>query len=179
MARNSIHDPNQPSLPGFEGTGREAVSQMYDEYKKVDRALRNIIRTSPARPGVEDEFELCQEIASNLGREIKNSGLSRDEFVDRVNEFFGRTEERYQLKACRKPLTRADVDKWISDFKIRPIDSYYLYAFQHILDFGVVNTIVGAVGGQVVSQEDRRLLALARIGELEARIRDAKKTLRK
>ena len=179
MARKSIHDPNQCCLPGFEDTGKEAVSQMYHEYKKVDRALRNMIRTSPARPGVEDEFELCQEIASNLGREIKNAGISRDEFADRVNDFFGRTEERYQLKECRKPLARADVDKWISDFKIRPIDSYYLYAFQHILDFGVINTIVGAIGGQVVSQEDRRLLALAHIGELEARIRDAKKTLQK
>lgn len=179
MARRTIHDPNQPMLPGFEGAGKEAICQVYDEYKKMDQALRNIIKTNPARPGVEDEYELCQDIGVALMQEIRESGISRDDFADRVNEFFGRTEERYALKKCRKPLTKADVDKWISDSANRPVHGYYLFAFQHVLDgFGVTNSIVGAKGGQVMSQEERRLLALAQLSELEARLRETKKALK-
>jgi len=177
MARKSIHDPNQLTLPGFEA-GKEAICQVYDEYKKMDRALRDIIKTNPVRPGEENEFELCQAIGTALMLEIRESGLSRDEFVDKVNEFFGRTNERYALKECRKPLTRADVEKWISDYTKRPVPAYYLFAFQHILGFGVINDIVGATGGQVTSQEERRVLALAQLGELEARIRDTRKVLK-
>ena len=170
MARRTSHDPNQPMVPGFEGAGKEAICQVYDEYKKMDQALRSIIKTNPARPGVEDEYELCQE--------IRESGISRDDFAGRGNVFFDRTEERYALKKCRKPLTKADVDKWISDSANRPVHGYYLFAFQHVLDgFGVTNSIVGAKGGEVMSQEDLRLLALAQLSELEARLRETKKAL--
>ncbi|WP_321495601.1 hypothetical protein [uncultured Desulfobacter sp.] len=179
MTRKSIHDPNQPPLPGFDGPGKEAICQVYDEYKKMDQTLRDIIKDKPARPGVEDEYELCQEIGVALMQEIRESGMSRDDFADKVNEFFGRTEERYALKECRKPLTKADVDKWISDSANRPLHGYYLFAFQHVLGgFGVTNSIVGAKGGQVMSQEERRLLALAQIGELKNRIREAEKALK-
>ncbi len=96
----------------------------------------------------------------------------------RVNLFFGRTDERYKLGACRKPLTLDDVDKMISEAAKRPLHAYYLFAFQHILGFGMINSIAGARGGQVVSQEDQRLMALTRIGELKSKIRDAEKTLK-
>lgn len=174
----SIHDKNQPLLPGFDGTRKEAVTQVYEDYAKMGRTLQDIIRESPARPETENEFELCNEIAVLLNQGIRDSGMSRDEFAEEVNLFLGRTDDRHKFGECRKPLTRADIEKWISDAPARPIHAYYLYAFQHILGFGVANGIVGAKGGQVVSQEDRRLLALAQIGELEARIRDAKKVLK-
>ncbi len=174
----SIHDPNQPLLPGFDETGKKAVGRVYNELKKFDRALSDIIETHPVRPGVEDEYEICQEIAISLKREIRDSGLSRDEFADEVNVFFGRTEDRHKLDECRKPLTGKDIDKIISDTRGRPLHAYYLYAFQHVLGFGMANAIVGAKGGQVVSQEDRRLLALARIGDLKTKIQEAEKTLK-
>ncbi|MCG8643210.1 MAG: hypothetical protein MI862_26025, partial [Desulfobacterales bacterium] len=82
------------------------------------------------------------------------------------------------LKRCRKPLAVTDIEKWFSDTANRPIHAYYLYAFQHVLGFGVANGIVSAKGGKVMSQEDRRLLALAQIGELEIKMREAKKALK-
>lgn len=179
MARKSIHDKNQPSLPGFEGNGKEVISEVYQYCKTANQKLKEIIKTHPARPGVEDEYEICLEVAVALKQEIRDSGLSRDEFAEEVNVFFGRTDERHKLDECRKPLTGGDVDKMISDSKTRPIHCYYLFAFQHVLGFGITNTIVGAKGGHIVSQEDRRLLALAQIGELESKMRDAKKTLTK
>ena len=178
MARKNKNDKNQPPLPGFGNSRKEAVTLFYEDYERMGQTLQAIIKTSPARPGTEDEFELCNEIGVALSQGIRDSGMSRDEFADAVNLFFGRTEERYKLKECRKPLTKADIDKWISDAPGRPIHAYYLYAFQHILGFGVVNGIVGANGGQVMSQEDRRLLALAQIGELKARLSEAEKVLK-
>ena len=174
----SIHAKDQPLLPGFDGTRKEAVTQVYQDYEKMGRTLQDIIRESPERPDSENEFELCNEIAVLLNQAIRDSGMTRDEFADEVNAFLCRTEERHKLGECRKPLTKTDIEKWISDARTRPIHAYYLYAFQHVLGFGIANGIVGAKGGQVVSQEDRRLLALAQIGELEMRIRDAKKALK-
>lgn len=176
--KDYLHKDSLP-LPGFEGAGKEAVGLVYDELKKVDRELQRIIKTHPVRPCVENEFELCQEIAVSLKQEIRESGLSREQFADAVNQYFGRTDERHKLGECRKPLTKDDIDKTISDAPGRPIHAYYLYAFQHILGFGVADTIVGAKGAQVVSQEDRRLLALARINDLEVQLRAARKTLKK
>lgn len=179
MARKkTIHDKNQPLLPGFEAAGKQAVGGIYNELKKVDRALREIIETRPQRCGVEDEYEVCQEIGIALKQEIRESGLSRQEFAEEVNAFFGRTEQRHKLGECRKPLTDTDVDKIISDTANRPLHAYYLFAFSHILGFGMLNVIAAARGGQVVSQEDRRLMALAQIGELKVKIRDAEKTLK-
>jgi len=179
MARKSIHDKDQPSLPGFEGNGKEVIKEVYQYCKTANQKLKDIIKTHPVRPGVEDEYEICLEIAVALKLEIRESGLSRDALAEEVNIFFGRTEDWYNLGKCRKPLTGSDVDKMISDSKTRPIHCYYLYAFQHVLGFGITNAIVGAKGGHIVSQEDRRLLALAQIGELESKMRDAKKTLQK
>ncbi len=174
---------DQPPLPGFGGGGyKQAVNQVYEEYKKVDQALQDIVRVNPARPGIEDEFELCQEIAIALKQDLRESGISREVFCDEVNLYLGRSEERYKQdpRLCRKPLTETDLQKIISNPVDYPLKAYYLFAFQHTLGgFGIVNAIVGAKGGKVMSEEDRKLFALAKIGELKAQLQQFEKQLKK
>lgn len=175
----SIHDKNQLMLPGFDGSKREAVSVVYEDYKKVGRRLEDILNTKPPRPDTEDEFELSQELAIALKQEIRASGMSREAFADRVNEFFGRTKERKERGECRTLLTRAMVDKMIAEPKEYPIHCYHLYAFQHVLGFGIINAIVGAKGGKVMSEEDQNMLALIEINELKARLIATEKVLKR
>jgi len=169
---------NEPPLPGF--SFRENVSQMMKEYKEVGEALNNMICTGPIRHEMENEFELCHEIAVSLKQELRNMGISRDEFCDQVNEYLGRTQDRYQQTPpmCRKLLTKAMLDKMISDPVNYPLDAYYLFAFQHVSKgFGVMNTIVGAVGARVVSREDSHKIAMIRAQEFREKAQKLEKNI--
>lgn len=169
---------NEPPLPGFEH--KQAVNEMYKEYKQMDLALQDMISTFPARPDVESEFELCQEIAVALKQELRESGKSREDFCDEVNLFLGRSEGNYKQDPplCRKPLAKPTLDKMISDPVNYSIDCYYLFAFQHVLKgFGVINTIVSAKDARVMSGEDRKLITLARLRELKEKVQRLEKNL--
>ena len=169
---------NEPPLPGF--SYRENVQQVMKEYKAVGEALGNMIEIGPVQHEVESEFELCQEIAVALKQELRTFGLSREEFCDQVNEYLGRTPERYEQNPplCRSPLTKATLDKMISDPIGHPIHSYYLFAFQHVFGgFGVVNAIIGSKGAKVVTGEDLRKIALIKAQEFRQRAQNLEKSL--
>ncbi|MCP3942192.1 MAG: hypothetical protein GY710_12000 [Desulfobacteraceae bacterium] len=181
MGKKKDQFKGQLTLPGFDGTYKQAVNNVYKEYKKVDQALQDIIQVGPDRPAIENEFELCQELAIALKQELRESGMSRDQFCDGVNEFLGRTEKDYAQNPplCRKPLTKTSVDKMISDPTNYLIHAYHLFAFQHVLKgFGITNTIIAAKGGRVMSEEDQKLFTRAKIGELKTQLMQFEKELR-
>lgn len=168
----------EPPLPGF--SFKENMTQMLKEYKEVGEALHNMIATGPVQHEMENEFELCQEIAIALKQELRSSGMSRETFCDLVNEYLGRTAERYKQKPplCRKPLAKTTLDKMISDPINNPIHSYYLFAFQHVMkSFGVVNAIIGVSGARVVSGEDLRRFALVKAKEFREKAQQLEKNI--
>ena len=168
---------NEPPLPGF--SFRENVSQMMKEYKEVGEALNNMIDVGPVQHEMENEFELCHEIAVALKQELRAAGISRDTFCDQVNEYLGRTQERYKATPplCRKPITKTMLDKIISDPVNYPLDAYYLFAFQQVGGFGVLNAIAGAVGAQVVSREDLHKIAIIRAQEFREKAQKLEKDI--
>lgn len=176
--RKKDWDKNEPPLPGL--SFNENVNQMMQEYKEIGEALNNMIDVGPVLHEMENEFELCQEIAIALKQELRASGLSRPIFCDQVNEYLGRTEERYKAKPalCRRPLSVDSLNKMISDPIDYPIHSYYLFAFQHVLNgFGVVSAIIGAEGAMVVSGEDRRKIAMVKAKEFREKAQQLEKNL--
>jgi len=169
---------NEPPLPGF--GFKDNLNQMMKEYKAVGDALNDIVNAGPVRQEAENEFELCQEIAMALKQELRSSGISRETFCDLVNEYLGRTEERYKQTPplCRKPLAKTTLDKMISDPINYPLDSYYLFAFQHIFkSFGVVNAIIGAVDAKVVTGDDRRKIMILKAQEFREKAQLFEKNL--
>ena len=169
---------NEPPLPGF--GFQDNVSQVMKDYKEVGQTLDTMLSMGPTPHDMENEFELCQEIAIALKQELRGLGVSREEFCDKVNEYLGRTQDRYKQTPplCRKPITKATLDKMISDPINYPFDAYYLFAFQHISKgFGVVNGIVGVVGAQVVSGEDLRRIALLKAQKLREQAQSLEKNL--
>lgn len=178
MPRKKNFGTDEPPLPGF-GYQKE-VNEVMNQYKDIGETLGTMLSAGPEQHERENEFELCQEIGIALKQELRQLGISREEFCDRVNEYLGRTQERYKQTPplCRKPLTKATLDKMISDPINYPIDAYYLFAFQHVAQgFGIVNAIVGVVGAQVVSGEDLRKIALLKAQKLREQAQNLEKNL--
>lgn len=178
MARKKKFGKNEPPLPGF--SFEKEVDKALKDYKEVGDALQDVICVGPVQHEVENEFELCQEIGVAMKQELRGLGISREEFCDLVNEYLGRTAERYKQTPplCRKPLTKTMLDKMISDPVQYPLDSYYLYAFHHVTGgFGVVNAILGATGARVVSGEDLRKIALIKAQEFREKAQSLEKSI--
>ncbi|MBU0969183.1 MAG: hypothetical protein KKC20_00985, partial [Proteobacteria bacterium] len=77
----------------------------------------------------------------------------------------------------RKPLTKAMLDKMISDPANYPLDAYYLFAFQEVAGFGVLNAIAGAVGARVISREDSHKIAMIRAQEFREKAQKLEKNI--
>lgn len=67
----------------------------------------------------------------------------------------------------------------ISNPRDYPVDAYYLFAFQHVLGFGVMQTILAAKGANVMSKEDKNLLSYVRLQELKGHIMTLEKGWKK
>lgn len=169
---------DEPPLPGF--SFQHDVSEVMKEYKEMGEALDNMISMGPVQHEMENEFELGHEIAIALKQELRAMGVSRETVCDQVNEYLGRTQERYTQTPplCRKPLSKAMLDKIIYDPINYPLDSYYLYAFQHVCKgFGIVNAILGAVGAHVVSGEESRKFMKHRAQEFRQKAQSLEKSI--
>jgi len=146
-----------------------------DFSSKVDTLIEvkgNILDALHTRPETfaptENEFEACIEIAAAIKKAVRDSGMSRDQLVDAINDYFGRTNDGADADppTCRKPLTINQLNHYLSKPCEYPIPTYYLFAIHRVT--GVIEpgaTIVAAAGGQVATSEEINLLQL---GKLEA-----------
>jgi hypothetical protein len=155
---------------------------LVDEYIEVKADLIEAAR-EPALPhhGAENEMEACIEIAAAIKRTLRESGMSREQLVDGINAYFGRSEEAADLDppTCRKPLTIHMLNNYLSKPCEYPIPAYFLYAIHHVT--GIIEpgaTIVAAAGGQVATAEEIRLLQLGKLEETLDQLRRLRSELR-
>lgn len=155
---------------------------LVDEYIEVKTDLVEAAST-PARPqaATESEMEACIEIAAAIKRTVRESGLSREQLVDGINAYFGRSDEGAEQDppSCRKPLTIHMMNNYLSKPCEYPIPAYYLYAIHHVT--GIIEpaaTIVAAAGGQVATAEEVRLLQLGKLEQTLDEMRRLRSELR-
>ncbi|HKI50494.1 MAG TPA: hypothetical protein VJ995_00330 [Geothermobacteraceae bacterium] len=159
---NNRNNPNQLQLD---------FDRQIEEYTEVKTGLLDAASSKPTIPlGIENEMEACIEIAAVIKRTVRECGLSRDQLLDGINAYFGRSDEGAEKDPpeCRKPLTIHMLNNYLSKPCEYPIPAYYLYAIHHVT--GIIEpaaTIVAAAGGQVATAEEIRLL---QIGKLEQTI---------
>lgn len=160
-----VQDKKQMLLP-FEY--KERVKELMRQHDEIGRDLNNVVDQGPESACGENEEELCNEVAAALKADLRESGMSRDELLDKVNAFLGRTEEGYKKEACKKPMTLNMLNNYMSKPSEYPLPSHFQYAFNKIFgSFRIQNTIVGAMKAQVISGEDIRRLTLMKIRELK------------
>ena len=112
--------------------------QEFDFTKKVKRlnsAMASVARAiyEPPKPvvPVENEYEACIEIAVAVKQAIRASGLSREQVVDEINTYFGRTEEGAKANepTCRRPLSIHMLNNYLSKPTEYPIPTNKEFMF--------------------------------------------------
>lgn len=169
-------DPDQRQL---EFSWERAVDEYVETRMEIERAVEEDPRP-PVRATV-SEFELCVEIAASVARAIRASNLSREQVVDGVNAYFGRSAKGAGADhpTCRNPLTIHMFQKYLAKPDEAPIPAYYLAAIQHVCDsLEPARALVEPMGGKVVTAEESRLLTLGKLENSIAEMQKLRRELR-
>jgi len=156
-------------------------SAQVDELMETKIGLfRAAAAPAPVACSAANEFEDCIEIAVAIKRTLRESGLSREQLVDGINAYFGRTDQGAEADppACRRPLTIHMFNNYLSKPCEYPIPAYFLFAIQAVT--GIIEpaaTIVAAAGGQVATAEEVKLLQLGRLEQAQNEMRRLRKEL--
>lgn len=172
--RQTKIDPDQMS---FDLNYSEQVDRYMEAKTEIHEAIQNAATVAP----VDNEFEACIEIAAAIKKAMRDSGLSREQLVDGINSYFGRTAEGAAADppTCRKPLTINQLNHYLSKPTDYPLPAYYLYAVHQVT--GIIEpaaTIIAAAGGQVATEEEVRLLQLGKLEQTLDEIRKLRSELK-
>jgi hypothetical protein len=171
MGRKEGVSDRQMMLP-FEYKSR--VKELSDRYDEIKKNIDELVSQGPDHSVCgETEAELCNEIAAAVKVDLRESGMSREQLVDKLNEFLGRTEEGSagDEPTCKKPLTINMLNNYLSKPAEYPLPSHLQFALSRIFgSFRVQRVIVEALGGKVISGEDVRRLTLMKMRELKDQI---------
>jgi hypothetical protein len=141
-------------------------SEKVERYVEAKTKIFDAIQNGPSAANVENEFEACIEIAAAIKKAVRESGMSREQLVDAINSYFGRSNGGAETDppACRRPLTIHMLNNYLSKPCEYPIPAYFLFAIHQVT--GVIEpgaTIIAAAGGQVATLEEVRLLQLGKL----------------
>jgi hypothetical protein len=171
--RRDTIDPNQLAMD---------FDARVEAFVEVKTGLFDAVACRPMpHQGVENEMEACIEIAAAIKRTVRESGLSREQLVDGINAYFGRTDAGAEADPpiCRKPLTIHMLNNYLSKPCEYPLPAYYLYAIHHVT--GILEpaaTIVAAEGAQVATAEEIGLLQLGKLEQTLDEMRRLRRELR-
>jgi len=129
----------------------------------------------------ENEYDLCVVLAAGIKKAVSKSGLSRDQVVDGINEYFGRTHEdaAKDQGICRNPITIHMLNNYLSKPAECPIPAYYLFAIHHITkSLEPVNAFVEAEGAKIATGREIRQMALGKLEEHMAEIKKLRKEIK-
>jgi len=134
-----------------------------------------VIEGPPKVMKTENEFELCVLLAAGIKKAITESGLSREQMVDEINNYFGRTAEEAAKDdpVCRNPLTIHMFNNYLSKPAECPIPAFYLFAIHHVTEsLEPARVMVEMEGARIATGSEIRQL---NIGKLEEHIIEIKK----
>lgn len=122
--------------------------------------------------GMEDAGELCVEIAAAVKRALRETGLSREQLVDRINNLLGLSRGG----AERPPLSIHMLNHYLSKPVEYPLPAFVLPAIASITgSVEPIRPLVEPLGARVISEADVRLMTL---GKLEATINEMQRLKR-
>jgi hypothetical protein len=176
MAKRNIPDSRQMTLDfNYEEKVDTYVSAKQEILEAMDA------RPKPSQP-VESEFEACVEIAAAIKQAIRPTGMSRDQVVDEINAYFGRTDENAAIDppTSRKPLTIHMLNNYLSKPIEYPLPAYYLYAIHHVTGSLLpAEAIVSVEGAKVATGMEIRHMTLGKLEQSIAEMQQLKKELKK
>ena len=149
-------------------------SAQVDTLLETKSELIEAIEVGTALHPVENEAEACIEIAAAIKRALRDSGLSREELVDGINRYFGRTEEEPGHR-----LTIHMLNHYLSKPTEYPVPAYYLFAIHRVTgSLEPARTIVAPEGARVATGVEVRQMQLGKLEETLVEMHRLKKELK-
>ena len=160
----------------------------WDFPSKLEKVLQEredlkdqVIAGPPKFMKTENEFELCVMLAAGIKKAITESGLSREQVVDEINAYFGRTAEEAATDdpSCRNPLTIHMFNNYLSKPSECPIPAYYLFAIHHVTEsLEPAKVFVETEGARIATGEEIRQMAIGKLEDHLVEIKKLKKEIR-
>ena len=113
--------------------------------------------------------EACVEIAAAAKRGIRESGLSREQVVDLVNEYFG--DRKLSIHMLNHHLSKP------SQY---PLPAHLIFALQDVTgSLEIIRALAAAAGAQVVSREEVRLMNLGKLEQMITEMQRLKREIKR
>jgi len=156
---------------------------IFDYDARIDEyvALKTEILTKPEKAvkAVHSWEESCIEVAANAKKSIKSSGMSRDQAVDAINEYFGWTTPTGPRHKGSKGISLAMFNNYLSKPVEYPMPAWLIYGIQHVTASLIIcKGFAEAEDAKVASGEEVREFALGKIDSNITELQRLKKELR-
>ncbi|MBE0598313.1 MAG: hypothetical protein IH614_13680 [Desulfuromonadales bacterium] len=165
-------DPNQLPLD---------FSAQVEAYIEVRSEILEAIEAAPVGVSAENEFEACIEIAAACKKAYREARLSREQLVDGINAYFGRSDAgaKSDPPICRKPLSIDMLNNYLSKPTEYPLPAYLLYAIHHVTGcLEPARVILAAEGAQVATAREVRLMQLGKLEETLAEMQRLRREIK-
>lgn len=153
----------------------------FDFDKKIDeyRDLKEEILVSSESPPVknfESYEEACIELAASVKRAIRQRGLSREQMVDAVNDYFGWPKGEAPKG---KNLSIHMFNHYLSKPARYPMPAYLIFAIQRITNsLEPTKTLAETEDAKVISGDEVRQMALGKLDDTIIEMQRLKRELR-
>lgn len=157
-----------------------AITHLTEVKEKIQTGMERKEKERYSRP--ECEFEACIEIAAAIKRQLRESGLSREQLVDGINAYFGRTDESYKgdEPTSRKPLSIDMMNHHLSKPVQYPLPAYLLLAINAVLQsLAPLEPFVEPFGGRIVTGIEVEQLELGKLEQLAAEMNQIRRKLKR
>ena len=159
--KKDFSDPRQKKLDFYSKI--EAYQGLKEEI------LDDLSKKKPLKQ-IENYAEACIEIAAGIKRALKTSGLSREQVVDGINDYFGDTKKHLSIHIFNHFLSKP------AEY---PVPAAYLFAIQHITNsLEPIRTFAETLDAQVISGAEVRELALGKLDEYITQMQKLKRELK-
>ncbi len=148
----------------------------------VDKTLELHDSVQAVKVMNDNDFEACILVAATIKDDIKRTGMSREQVVDKINTYFGRTLEGAKAKdpTCFNLLTIAQFNNYLSKPTVHRIPAFLLFAIQRVCNsMAVAKMYAEHEGGKVLAGEEVKRFYLMKVNESIDTLKKAQKDLQK
>jgi len=127
---------------------------------------------------IENYEDACMSLAMSIKTAIKESGTSRADVADKINQYFG-----WPCAKEMKVLKEKGEDKGVKHLSVHmfnhylskpaeyPIPGYFVYAIQNVTEsLASCRSFAEAEGGEVVSMAEREILSVGKLFETKVQV---------
>jgi len=162
-------DTKQRPLP----FGERVISHLVE----TEEILAEICTHKPPQE-IENYEDACMALAMAIKTAIKESGDSRAEVADKINQYFGwpcaKEMEALKDKGEDKGVKHLSVhmfNHYLSKPAEYPIPGYIIYAIQNVTEsLAPCRSFAEAEGGEVVSMAEREILSVGKLFETKVQV---------